>query len=78
MTDTATARTPPEDTEVPEDPEAPEGTDEAGHPEPGHPVPGPIDDGEARLAYGDVIHARHRLGLGGLSWSNDHPVGTLP
>ena len=41
----------------------------------GNPVPGPIDDGEARLAYVAVTRARSRLDLGGLSWIHDHPEG---
>ncbi len=41
----------------------------------GCPVPGPIDDGEARLAYVAVTRARSRLDLGGLSWIHDHPAG---
>ncbi|GCD40360.1 DNA helicase [Streptomyces paromomycinus] len=56
--------TPPEDTEE---------TDAAGRP-----IPGPIDDGEARLAYVAVTRARHHLDLGGLSWINNHPAGSLP
>jgi superfamily I DNA/RNA helicase len=42
----------------------------------GRPVPGPIDDGEARLAYVAVTRARHRLDIGGLSWIHDHPDGS--
>ena len=41
----------------------------------GRAVPGPIDDGEARLAYVAVTRTRHRLDLGGLSWIHDHPEG---
>ncbi|MER7811899.1 UvrD-helicase domain-containing protein [Streptomyces sp900116325] len=41
----------------------------------GNPLPGPIDDGEARLAYVAVTRARHRLDIGGLSWINHHPDG---
>jgi superfamily I DNA/RNA helicase len=44
----------------------------------GRAVPGPIDDGEARLAYVAVTRTRHRLDIGGLSWIDDHPAGTLP
>jgi hypothetical protein len=44
----------------------------------GHPVPGPIDDGEARLAYVAVTRTRHRLDLGGLSWIHHHPDGRPP
>ncbi|MFI1035251.1 UvrD-helicase domain-containing protein [Streptomyces sp. NPDC020951] len=39
------------------------------------PVPGPIDDGEARLAYVAVTRTRQRLDLGGLSWIHNHPDG---
>ncbi|WP_344581680.1 UvrD-helicase domain-containing protein [Streptomyces lunalinharesii] len=53
--------TPPEDSEE--------------HGETGRPLPGPIDDGEARLAYVAVTRARHHLDLGGLSWIEDHPDG---
>lgn len=35
--------------------------------------PGPIDPGEARLAYVAVTRAQHRLDLGGLSWIHRHP-----
>lgn len=38
-------------------------------------LPGPIDDGEARLAYVAVTRACHRLDIGGLSWINHHPDG---
>jgi hypothetical protein len=41
----------------------------------GEPLPGPIDPGEARLAYVAVTRAQHRLDLGGLSWVNRHPDG---
>ncbi|MBY8864514.1 UvrD-helicase domain-containing protein [Streptomyces sennicomposti] len=41
----------------------------------GRPVPGPIDPGEARLAYVAVTRARDRLDLGGLTWIHDHPEG---
>lgn len=41
----------------------------------GEPLPGPIDPGDARLAYVAVTRARHRLDLGGLSWVNRHPDG---
>ncbi|WP_371800247.1 UvrD-helicase domain-containing protein [Streptomyces sp. NBC_01707] len=41
----------------------------------GRPLPGPIDDGEARLAYVAVTRACHRLDIGGLSWINHHPDG---
>lgn len=51
----------------------PEDSDD--HDETGAPVPGPIDDGEARLAYVAVTRARRQLDLGGLSWINDHPAG---
>lgn len=44
------------------------------HDDAGQAVPGPIDDGEARLAY--VAVTRTRLDLGGLSWIHDHPHGT--
>lgn len=43
--------------------------------EDGQPLPGPIDTGEARLAYVAVTRARSRLDLGGLSWINSHPAG---
>lgn len=39
----------------------------------GRAVPGPIDDGEARLAYVAVTRTRRRLDTGGLSWIEDHP-----
>ncbi|MFJ5105219.1 hypothetical protein [Streptomyces sp. NPDC088554] len=38
-------------------------------------LPGPIDDGEARLAYVAVTRTRRCLDLGGLSWINQHPDG---
>ncbi len=41
----------------------------------GNPVPGPVDDGEARLAYVAVTRTRTRLDIGGLSWINHHPAG---
>ncbi|MFF5992887.1 UvrD-helicase domain-containing protein [Prauserella flavalba] len=41
----------------------------------GEPLPGPIEPGEARLAYVAVTRAQHRLDLGGLSWINRHPDG---
>ncbi|MFF4234041.1 UvrD-helicase domain-containing protein [Streptomyces sp. NPDC001820] len=44
----------------------------------GRPLPGPIDDGEARLAYVAVTRTRSRLDLGGLSWIHDHPEGNPP
>ncbi|MCK7622023.1 UvrD-helicase domain-containing protein [Streptomyces sp. RS10V-4] len=43
--------------------------------EDGAPLPGPVDLGEARLAYVAVTRARERLDLGGLSWINSHPAG---
>ncbi|WP_326655028.1 UvrD-helicase domain-containing protein [Streptomyces sp. NBC_01750] len=43
----------------------------------GRPIPGPIDDGEARLAYVAVTRTRERLDLGGLSWIHDHPEGHI-
>ncbi|CAM5585552.1 ATP-dependent DNA helicase Rep [Streptomyces alboniger] len=46
------------------------------HDDAGQAVPGPIDDGEARLAYVAVTRTRTRLDLGGLSWIHDHPHGT--
>ncbi|MGW8764292.1 UvrD-helicase domain-containing protein [Streptomyces sp. NPDC055815] len=42
----------------------------------GHLIPGPIDPGEARLAYVAVTRARRRLDRGGLSWIEHHPDGT--
>lgn len=42
----------------------------------GDPLPGDIDDAEARLAYVAVTRARHRLNIGGLGWSNQHPQGS--
>ncbi|MDX2530808.1 UvrD-helicase domain-containing protein [Streptomyces europaeiscabiei] len=56
--------TPPKDTEE--------------HDDTGRPVPGPIDDGEARLAYVAVTRTRQRLDLGGLSWIHEHPDGNPP
>ncbi|MEW2570177.1 UvrD-helicase domain-containing protein [Streptomyces sp. NPDC047070] len=44
----------------------------------GRPVPGPIDDGEARLAYVAITRTRHRLDIGGLSWIDDHPSAPQP
>ncbi|MEU7011854.1 UvrD-helicase domain-containing protein [Streptomyces sp. NPDC046332] len=41
----------------------------------GQPLPGPIDAGEARLAYVAVTRARRCLDLGGLSWIEHHPDG---
>lgn len=41
----------------------------------GQPIPGPIDDGEARLAYVAVTRARTQLDIGGLAWINTHPDG---
>ncbi|WP_253669713.1 UvrD-helicase domain-containing protein [Streptoalloteichus tenebrarius] len=41
----------------------------------GEPLPGPINPGEARLAYVAVTRAQHRLDLGGLSWIHRHPDG---
>jgi superfamily I DNA/RNA helicase len=46
--------------------------------EAGRAVPGPIDDGEARLAYVAVTRTRHRLDIGGLSWIDDHPAAPQP
>ncbi|MDQ0935169.1 superfamily I DNA/RNA helicase [Streptomyces turgidiscabies] len=43
----------------------------------GRAVPGPIDDGEARLAYVAVTRTRHHLDIGGLSWIEDHPAASL-
>ncbi|MFE9650549.1 UvrD-helicase domain-containing protein [Streptomyces sp. NPDC006365] len=48
------------------------------HDDTGRPVPGPIDDGEARLAYVAVTRTRQRLDIGGLSWIEDHPAGSHP
>lgn len=39
----------------------------------GNTIPGPIDDGEARLAYVAITRARHRLDTSGLSWIENHP-----
>ncbi|MER5347115.1 UvrD-helicase domain-containing protein [Streptomyces mirabilis] len=44
----------------------------------GRAVPGPIDDGEARLAYVAVTRTRRRLDTGGLSWIEDHPDAPPP
>ncbi|MET8292024.1 UvrD-helicase domain-containing protein [Streptomyces sp. NPDC005132] len=44
----------------------------------GRAAPGPIDDGEARLAYVAVTRTRSRLDIGGLSWIEDHPAAPLP
>jgi hypothetical protein len=41
----------------------------------GHAGPGPIEDGEARLAYVAITRTRQRLDMGGLSWIDDHPEG---
>lgn len=46
------------------------------HDNTGHALPGPIDDGEARLAYVAVTRTRRRLDIGGLSWIHDHPDGS--
>lgn len=46
--------------------------------ETGRTVPGPIDDGEARLAYVAVTRTRSRLDIGGLAWIHDHPDGNPP
>ncbi|MER6094095.1 UvrD-helicase domain-containing protein [Streptomyces bluensis] len=43
----------------------------------GQTAPGPIDDGEARLAYVAVTRTRIHLDLGGLSWI-DHPAASWP
>ncbi|MFE9769571.1 UvrD-helicase domain-containing protein [Streptomyces sp. NPDC005808] len=43
----------------------------------GRAVPGPIDDGEARLAYVAVTRTRHHLDIGGLSWIENHPAAPL-
>jgi len=51
----------------------PDDTDE--HDAQGRLVPGPIDPGEARLAYVAVTRARQHLDIGGLNWINDHPDG---
>ncbi|MBP0458966.1 UvrD-helicase domain-containing protein [Streptomyces montanisoli] len=45
--------------------------------EAGHAESPPIDDSEARLAYVAVTRTRTRLDLGGLSWINDHPSGSV-
>ncbi|MFJ7182382.1 UvrD-helicase domain-containing protein [Streptomyces massasporeus] len=44
------------------------------HDDAGCALPGPIDDGEARLAYVAVTRTRQRLDLGGLSWINEYPL----
>ncbi|MFI5524305.1 UvrD-helicase domain-containing protein [Streptomyces platensis] len=41
----------------------------------GRPIPGPIDDGEARIAYVAVTRTRTRLDIGGLAWADQHPDG---
>ncbi|WP_406003458.1 UvrD-helicase domain-containing protein [Streptomyces sp. NBC_00829] len=41
----------------------------------GRAIPGPIENGEARLAYVAVTRTRHRLDMSGLSWIDDHPEG---
>ncbi|MEU6320752.1 UvrD-helicase domain-containing protein [Streptomyces sp. NPDC047009] len=41
----------------------------------GRAIPGPIDDGEARLAYVAVTRTRQRLDMDGLSWIDHHPDG---
>ncbi|RXS65097.1 ATP-dependent helicase [Streptomyces sp. TM32] len=51
----------------------PDDLDERG--EDGAPLPGPVDIGEARLAYVAVTRARSLLDIGGLSWINGHPAG---
>jgi superfamily I DNA/RNA helicase len=43
----------------------------------GRPIPGPIDDAEARLAYVAVTRTRTRLDIGGLTWIDQHPAGSL-
>lgn len=45
------------------------------HDDKGCAVPGPVDDGEARLAYVAVTRTRRCLDLGGLSWIDRHPDG---
>ncbi|MFH8394294.1 UvrD-helicase domain-containing protein [Streptomyces sp. NPDC018036] len=42
----------------------------------GQPIPGPIENGEARLAYVAVTRTRQRLDMGGLSWIDGHPEGS--
>ncbi|MFB6895635.1 UvrD-helicase domain-containing protein [Streptomyces hydrogenans] len=42
----------------------------------GRPIPGPVDAGEARLAYVAVTRARSHLDIGGLSWLDSHPDKT--
>ncbi|MER7694619.1 3'-5' exonuclease [Streptomyces sp. NPDC097610] len=46
--------------------------------EAGRAVPGPIDNGEARLAYVAVTRTRSRLDIGGLAWIDDPPTAPLP
>jgi hypothetical protein len=38
-------------------------------------IPGPIDDGEACLAYVAVTRTCQRLDMDGLSWIDHHPDG---
>ncbi|MFD5519630.1 UvrD-helicase domain-containing protein [Streptomyces sp. NPDC127066] len=42
----------------------------------GRAIPGPIENGEARLAYVAVTRTRQRLDMGGLSWIDGHPEGS--
>ncbi|GGT71928.1 hypothetical protein GCM10010207_82520 [Streptomyces atratus] len=42
----------------------------------GQPLPGPIDEGEARLAYVAVTRARHRLDVGGPRVDQPPPDGS--
>ncbi|MET8134093.1 UvrD-helicase domain-containing protein [Streptomyces sp. NPDC005251] len=42
----------------------------------GQAIPGPIENGEARLAYVAITRTRHRLDMGGLSWIDGHPEGS--
>ncbi|SCF66157.1 hypothetical protein [Streptomyces sp. Ncost-T10-10d] len=52
----------------------PPGSEE--HDDKGQPLPGPVDDGEAGLAYAAVTRARNRLDIGGRAWINHHPDGS--
>ncbi|WP_327408270.1 UvrD-helicase domain-containing protein [Streptomyces sp. NBC_01281] len=53
----------------------PKDTDQ--HDAQGRPIAEPVNDADARLAYVAITRARRQLDLGGLSWINNYPSGTL-